>query len=102
MPEYIEREAVYDVFTAKQQELLKFYRYYQLNDEAKEEFDRYDRYLNEIEAIPTADVVEVVRCKDCKWWENKDRCRNVNGLNHLVWNGDWFCASGQRKEGAEE
>lgn len=49
-----------------------------------------------------ANLVEVVRCKDCKWWENKDRCRNVNGLNHLVWNGDWFCASGQKKEGAEE
>lgn len=56
----------------------------------------------DIDKIPTADVVEVVRCKDCKWWKNGELCRNVNGLNSIVWNGEWFCASGQRKEGAEE
>lgn len=55
-----------------------------------------------IKNLPTADVVEVVRCKDCKWWKNGELCRNVNGLNSIVWNGEWFCASGQRKEGAEE
>lgn len=59
MPEYIEREKVYDIFGAKQQELLKYHRYYQLNDADKEEFDLYDLYMNEVERIPTADVVEV-------------------------------------------
>ena len=60
MDEYIEREKVYDIFGAKQQELLKYYRYYQLNDADKEEFDLYDSYMNEVERIPAADVVEVV------------------------------------------
>lgn len=44
------------------------------------------------------DLVEVVRCKDCKWWKDKSRCCNVNGLNNIVYNGDWFCRSGERRE----
>ena len=107
MAEYIEREAAYDIFSAKQQELLKFYRYYQLNDEEKEEFNRYDSYLNEIEAIPTADVVEVVRCKDCSHCivneKHPDKplicCRTkMCGTTKP----EWFCADGEKKEGAEE
>lgn len=79
MAEYIEREAVYDIFSAKQQELLKFYRYYQLNDEAKEEFNRYESYLKEIEAISTADVV------DCpKWISIKEKLPEEN-VRVLVW-----------------
>ena len=103
MPEYIEREAVYDIFTAKQQELLKFYRYYQLSGEEKEEFNRYDGYLNEIEAIPTADVVEVVRCKDCQHAR-----QTVYGNYHclvdhrLAHEETDYCSYGERKEGAEE
>ena len=45
-----------------------------------------------------ADFVEVVRCKDCKWWHNEMDCRNMNGLYRFVPNGNWFCASGKRKE----
>ena len=48
---------------------------------------------------PTVDAVEVVRCKDCKWWDGMDYCTNVNGANGLVFNGEWFCASGERREG---
>jgi hypothetical protein len=103
MTEYIEREAVYDIFTAKQQELLKRYQYYQLNDEEKEEFNRYDGYLNEIEAIPAADVVEVVRCKDCKCFElmtsnNQYFCNRFGGY---VTEND-YCSRCRRKDGAGE
>lgn len=43
---------------------------------------------------------EIVRCKDCKWWED-DICTNVNGAyKNLIFNPDWYCASGERKENA--
>ena len=42
--------------------------------------------------------VEVIRCKDCKWWKDK-RCSNVNGAyGNSIFNPDWFCRSGQRKD----
>ena len=44
-----------------------------------------------------ADFVEVVRCKDCKWWHNEIDCRNTSGLYRFVPNGNWFCASGERR-----
>jgi hypothetical protein len=50
-----------------------------------------------IHNLPTADVVEVVRCKDCKWWYKETDCRNMSGLYRFVPNGNWFCASGERR-----
>lgn len=109
MAEYIEREAVYDIFTAKQQELLKFYRYYQLSGEEKEEFNRYDGYLDEIEAIPTADVVEVKH----GYWKGKPIAGfctvgcSVCGMAFSENSGRWlYCpncgAKMDLKEGAKE
>lgn len=102
MTDYIEREKVYDIFAAKQQKLLKYHRYYQLNDADKEEFDLYDSYMNEVESIPSADVVEVVRCKDCKHFcpyegeEHKGDCAELVGLESCVYEDD-FCSYGERR-----
>ena len=51
---------------------------------------------------PTIDAVPVVRCKDCKYHEDEEigmvYCPNVIG----GWVGEnWFCADGERKEGAD-
>ena len=78
MAEYIEREKVYDIFAAKQQKLLKYHRYYQLNDADKEEFDLYDSYMNEVESIPSADVVEVVHGR-WEWHKNHWECSACRG-----------------------
>lgn len=54
--------------------------------------------------LPAADVAPVVRCKDCKQGEVDDPdfpdeyyCRAGCGWN----NGDFYCAYGERKEGAD-
>lgn len=51
---------------------------------------------------PTVDAVEVVRCKDCKYHEDEEigmvYCPNMIG-GWVVEN--WFCADGERKEGAD-
>lgn len=53
---------------------------------------------------PTIDAVPVVRCEDCKQGEiddpdfpNQYYCHAGCGWN----NGDFYCAYGERKEGAE-
>ena len=53
--------------------------------------------VEDVRHAPTVDAVEVVRCKDCKWWEDW-RCTNKNGAGCTVFNGDWFCCAGERKE----
>ena len=41
---------------------------------------------------------EIVRCKDCKWWKD-EICTNVNGAyKNLIFNPNWHCASGERKD----
>ena len=50
----------------------------------------------------TIDAVPVVRCKDCKYHEDEEigmvYCPNALG----GWVAEnWFCAEGERKEGAE-
>ena len=48
---------------------------------------------------PTCDMVEVVRCKDCDVPHNKWLgCPNLNGL---IPPPDFYCARGERKDGAE-
>ena len=58
---------------------------------------------NAIDGSPTIDAVPVVRCKYCKQGEIDDPdfpdqyyCRAGCGWN----NGDFYCAYGERKEGA--
>ena len=57
---------------------------------------------NAIDNAPTVDAVPVVRCKDCKHHEDEEigmvYCPNALG----GWVGEnWFCADGERKEGAD-
>ena len=61
-------------------------------------------YWYDIEAAPTVDAVEVVRCRECKQGEIDDPdfpdeyyCHEGCGWNK----GDFYCAYGERKEGAE-
>ena len=58
-----------------------------------------DQYITE---APAADVVPVVRCRECKHHEDEEigmvYCPNMIG-GWVVEN--WFCADGERKEGAD-
>ena len=56
----------------------------------------------QISDAPTVDAVPVVRCKDCKYHEDEEigmvYCPNALG----GWVAEnWFCAEGERKEGAD-
>ena len=66
--------------------------------------DGIDITWNKIDQAPTIDAVPVVRCKYCKQGEIDDPdfpdqyyCRAGCGWN----NGDFYCAYGERKEGAD-
>ena len=61
-------------------------------------------YWYDIEAAPTVDAVTVVRCRECKQGEIDDPdfpdeyyCHEGCGWNK----GDFYCAYGERKEGAD-
>lgn len=66
-----------------------------------------EEVLEEINKIPAADVVEVVRCKDCKYAHitMDGECKYCD-----IWfpdekeymPGDYYCASGERKNGDEK
>lgn len=61
-------------------------------------------YWDDIEAAPTVDAVEVVRCRECKQGEIDDPDFPDEYYCHAGcgWNkGDFYCAYGERKEGAE-
>ena len=62
--------------------------------------DIYAKYM--LDKMPTIDAVSVVRCRECKYHEDEEigmvYCQNAVG----GWVGeDWFCADGERKEGAD-
>ena len=61
-------------------------------------------HVADIDTIPSVDAVEVVRCRECKQGEIDDPdfpdqyyCHAGCGWN----NGGFYCAHGERKEGAE-
>ena len=59
--------------------------------------------LDELESI---DAVPVVRCGECKHRDPEDKRCDCGGHEWvkgkiLPVKDDWFCASGQRKDGAE-
>ena len=61
-------------------------------------------HVSDIDTIPRVDAVEVVRCRECKQGEVDDPdfpdeyyCHAGCGWN----NGDFYCAYGERKEGAD-
>lgn len=63
-----------------------------------------DAFRMMLDEVPAADVVEVVRCGECKHrYVDGDNVRyNVCELNHnRVQSDDWFCADGERKDGAD-
>ena len=64
---------------------------------------------NEVNIAPTIDAVPVVRCRECKK-KNKKKCPMTivnfgrDGKEILVQNhvpDDFYCAAGERKEGAD-
>ena len=61
-------------------------------------------YWHDIEAAPTVDAAPVVRCRDCKQGEVDDPDFPDQYYCHAGcgWNkGDFYCAYGERKEGAD-
>lgn len=84
--EYIEREAVENIFWEEQQELLKWKRYYQFEKDEKEEYDRLETYQDKIKSLPAADVAEVRHRK----WVGENNMR-LN-LPTLLEYDDWYCS----------
>ena len=91
MAEYIKREAAIDAVTEV---------YYNTPD-VNLSGEKFEAAIN---GILAADVAPVVRCKDCKQGEVDDPdfpdeyyCHAGCGWN----NGDFYCAYGERKEGAD-
>lgn len=61
-------------------------------------------FADMISDFPTVDAVEVVRCRECKQGEIDDPDFPDEYYCHAGcgWNkGDFYCAYGERKEGAE-
>lgn len=58
--------------------------------------------------IPAADVVEVVRCGECKYYFGGGlgicemiKSRLAACQRDVRWNDDFYCAFGERKDGAD-
>ena len=75
----------------------------------KAQSEAYRKVEDILTNAPTVYAVEVVRCRECKK-KNKKKCPMVivnfgrNGKEILVQNhvpDDFYCAAGERKEGAE-
>lgn len=64
-------------------------------------FDYVD--AEDIDNAPTVDAVPVVRCKDCKHsWEDLGGLTCSHGVCvDCVVLGDFYCANGERKKGAD-
>jgi hypothetical protein len=64
-------------------------------------FDYVD--AEDIDNAPTVDAVPVVRCKDCKHsWEDIGGLTCSHGVCvDCVVLGDFYCANGERKKGAD-
>ena len=114
MPEYIEREAAY--------ELARTNEYYSDFRRSMADLTSLKELL---EDVPTSDVVEVVRCKNCCFAYPLDKHCEINSstyrhcsllrgdLTRNVWHKyykyyknysivelDEYCSEGKRKEGA--
>ena len=69
------------------------------NDSLKDAIARRDKQIEDmnhtLDKMPTIDAVPVVRCKDCKYRFNDSWCEYVDD------DDNFYCAMGQRKEGAD-
>lgn len=96
--EYIEREVT-------SEGIRKYYYKNPPNSSYQEGFDHgLDKAQRVILNAPVADVVEVVRCKDCLYsTERYGHMECIHGVSYRnTWNKpDFFCAYGERKEGAD-
>ena len=100
MPEYIEREILFE-------EIRKEFRpYWQIpcdyEDKVTQKMVTKMRGL--IDKLTAADVVEVVRCSECKYFgkklkQGKHSCLNYQ-LPYCLEND--YCSYGERKDGDEE
>lgn len=65
--------------------------------------DAFDAFDDALQDTPTVDAEVVVRCKDCKHsWEDLGGLTCSHGVCvDCVVLGDFYCANGERKEGAE-
>ena len=91
MDEYIKREEIRRAY----EKLTRSY----VNDNPYIADWRFDEM---IEKLPADDVAPVVRCRECKHHEDEEigmvYCPNAFG----GWvRENWFCADGERKEGAD-
>ena len=62
-----------------------------------------DEFVAFLKKQPTIDAVPVVRCKDCIRRYDTDECPMcflIEGKYYEYTNGNGFCDSGERKEGA--
>lgn len=60
--------------------------------------DQYERGYQD--AISDKNLVEVVRCKDCVYGEYAGLGKFMCDLHEFVGKGDFYCASGERKDNA--
>ena len=77
------------------------HQYYALcNMEATHNYaDCYSKVLS----APTIDAGPIVRCRDCKYWDEKySFCINTEKCFGGETTPDWFCASGEREDNADE
>ena len=98
MAEYIEREALEVALNHRLNFLMAE------NGEYDHYTSGFDEAVTRVENFPAADVVEVVRCKDCLYSrERYGHLECIHGVSYRnTWNKpDFFCAYGERKEGAD-
>ena len=62
-----------------------------------------------LDKTPTVDAVPVIRCKDCKYRHESimygfecDKAVYPDEDSRNVFNGDWFCADGERNDGEQD
>ena len=96
MQEYIEREAA--------KERLRMWITDCVLDGDNDAADCFRGCIDLLDSIPAADVVKVVRCEDCLYsTERYGHLECIHGVSYRnTWNKpDFFCAYGERKEGAD-
>lgn len=98
MTEYIKRTAVFEQFDNADADVCE------TDDFGGVDYGFGMKNIKElINAIPAADVAPVVRCKDCKHsWEDIGGLTCSHGVCvDCVVLGDFYCANGERKDGAD-